>query len=480
MSTAGPAVDPPPPPPPFAYLVLKPVAVPFPRIWVGYVVASICFLADLGGWIGGTQAQSAFLLVSLPLSLVGWIYWLFCVHRLHWILCRATASEYPVRARRAVGFQIIPFYSWVWRFKWTNQIARFVNLHSAAPMKANWPGVYLLLGSLMGTLALLAGCTSLRLFVLFSVTLYLTRRIKKVVTCTDALHVERRKQLDMALTAGLGAGFGYLLVRALDEFFSNKSTAEKLQDGFGILLLSFALARFIEPLVEKLRAMAGVEAVHASTHEKRPWLIRSAVVLTLIFSNFFHDLLHTQIERFRDNWQALVVGLLVSGGITYFWISGIRQEPRRAARFGALSGAAIALLAAFILGIALDTSEPATTVNPASAALSEVGVPHPARLPAVPFGDIKSAGTLTWPWALMGLVGGLVIDRRWGGQGVRSVALGILGAALVFAVALLLWAHTGSYHKEEIMKVVADVGAVGGWCLGLLLHPANVAIFGTR
>jgi hypothetical protein len=443
------------------------------------------------GWANDFDTRLGLLVVlSFPLSVVGWIYWLFCIHRLHLILCRASGGRYPVSARRAVGLQLIPFYSWVWRFRWSNQIADFAKQHSPEPMKVNRPGLLLVLGSLLGTLALLAAqVSSLRLFVLFTVTLYLSRRIRKVVTFTDALQVERRRQLDMALSAGLGAGLGFLLFRALVEFYG-KGWKEQLQDGLGILLLSYALARFIEPLLEKVRVAAGMETAHASHPEHRPWMVRTAVLLALIFSNFFHDLLHTQIDRhFDQSWQPLALGLVVSGGITYFWISGIRQEPRRAARFGVLSGAGIALLAAYVLGLALGSGKEATAAKEALVKLPEVVQADAGKIksagtladhiPAVPFGTIKNAGTMAWPWALMGLVGGLVIDRNCVGRGVRSVAISILGVALLGAVAWLLWTHSGSW-KDATMQLAGDIGAVGGWCLGLLLHPANVAIFGTR
>lgn len=478
---------------------LQPVALPLPRLWIGFLLASLCFPVDILGWVNDFETRLGFLLiVGLPLNLLGWIYWLFCIHRLHLILARATDCTYPVRPRRAVGLQMVPFYSWVWRFKWAKQIAHFVNLYSPMPMKVNRPGVLLVLGSVVGILALLAQVSSLRLFLLFGVTLYLTRSIKKVLRFTDAVFVERRKQLDMALTAGLGAAIGFLLIRALYEF-SQKSPWDMVKDGVGILLLSLILSRFIEPLIAKVRAAAGMETDHPADEKKRSWLVRAIVFLALVFSNFFHDLLHGQMEHFDENWQTLVVGLVVCGGITYFWISGIRQEPRKAARFGVVSGAGIAFLVTLMLGLALGLQKKPANPDEAYAQGSEASLPHveipvpivgkatgtpPHRVQfTVPFGG-KSAGTSAWAWALLGLVGGLAIDKKWGRRGLRSVALGMLSAALLFAVAWVLLAHLGSpvtteTYIEEIWNRGADVGAVGGWCLGLLLHPTNIAIFGT-
>lgn len=456
---------------------LQPVFVPLPKARIGFGFAFVCLLADIAGWLVDGDAQNGFFAIGLLVSFTGWIYWLFCLWRIHQILARTTEHKYPIGPSRAVGLQLIPFY-WAWRFRWPNQLADFINKHSPGSMRKDWPGLCILLASVLGSVALLFSCTSFRLFLIFAVVNHLNRKIRKVVTFTDALHVARKKQVDLAISAGLGASFGFLACRALVEF-SQKPLADQLRDATGIVLLSLALARFIEPLADRLRQALGIEASHHLSAERRSRLLRLAVFLVLVLTNFFHDLLHAQIDQyFRETAQILLAGLLVSGGITYFWIAGARQRPGRAACFGCLSGAFMALFLAFTIAVILEAAPEKKNAQATAPEPSITLISHRLPLPPVPWvresewASVRPV-SMVWPWMLFGLLGGIVVDRRW--RGPERIAVAIMGAALVCAVVMLL--QEAHITKAEIVKVFAHLSASSGWCIGVLMHPSARAIF---
>jgi hypothetical protein len=86
---------------------------------------------------------------------------------------------------------------------------------------------------------------------------------------------------------------------------------------------------------------------------------------------------------------------------------------------------------------------------------------------------MKSSITLLL-WAILGLAGGMVIDRGWGGGSARHIALTVLVTALA-VVLVLRFTHLGS--AEEIGL---GVSAVLGWCLSLVIHPSAEKILKCR
>src|ERR1044071_399227 len=114
-------VLPPPPPPP-----LKKVSIRLPRMWIGYVLAAFSLLVEIPRWMNEGAADEGSATAALLANFFGWVYWLFCVHRMHKVLARATYSSYPTTPRRAIWLQFVPLYNLIWAVKWPNRIAKFL------------------------------------------------------------------------------------------------------------------------------------------------------------------------------------------------------------------------------------------------------------------------------------------------------------------------------------------------------------------
>src|SRR5262249_37642488 len=146
-----------------------------------------------------------------------------------------------------------------------------------------WPGVLILLGGLLGY-------TSFRLFVLFSVGVYLNRKIKRVVEFTRKPARSRKGQFDLAISGGLGAGFGLVMYSAVVDFAGARHP-NPLLELLGILLVSVAIVKFVEPVAEWARHGFHTEEHPSPVALKRPWVFRGAIFLVVIVSSFSHDLL---------------------------------------------------------------------------------------------------------------------------------------------------------------------------------------------
>jgi hypothetical protein len=465
---------------------LEPVGTPLPRIWIGFVLASLCFFCDFAGWLeDSSDARETLFGLGLIFSMAAWVYWLFCIHRLHQILRRASQSTYRIGPWKAVLLLLIPFFNWYWRIRLCNHVATFVNTNnSTLRMKKWWAGGFMVAGSILGTLALVPPieCTSLRWFVLFAVAHHLTRKIRHTVKFRQAIDVARQRQLDLAITAGLGAAFAFVFCKGIVEFYNNTAPMDKVRSGVALLLVSLAVVRFIEPLSERMRMALGAESLHSSMHEskihkQRAWVMRGFLTAILVFSIFFHSVLHEQFFNINETWPPLLAAMLSSGGVTYFWIAGLRQDPSRAAWLGTLSGA---VLAVFICGtLAAVIDQPArhdsarTVAETVGAFASEVQVPK--HFPSIPYGRLSTA----WPWALFGLVGGAMIDRHKGGRGAYRIAAAILVTATICEIVLFTFFYKGVPMSRWLL-MMANLSAVLGWCAGLLLHPSCESVFGQK
>jgi hypothetical protein len=447
-------VSPPPPPPPIA---LKKVSIRLPRMWIGYVLATFCLLVEIPHWMNEGAADDGSATAALVVNFFGWVYWLFCVHRMHKVLARATYSSYPTSPRRAIWMQFVPLYNLIWAVKWPNRIAKFLKqTNPGLRVAVRWPGILVLLGGLLGY-------TSFRLFVLFSVGVYLNRKIRSVVEFTKAAPVARKGQLDLALSAGLGAGFGLVLCRAV-ELFAGMTHSEQLREILCIVLVSVGIVKFVEPLAEWVRHAFHTEQHSSPTPLKRPWFFRGAVFVAVAFSGFSHELLSKAVnENMWESVRAVAAMLLVSGGITYAWVAGAKRFPARASKLGLLSGGSLALVLVLVFWMAFDGQVAEAQPSIIQTVTQTAGV-------VVPW---VNGFRMTWEssialllWAILGMAGGIVIDRKWGGGSARHIALSVLVTALV-AVLVLRFTHLG--NAEEI---ALGVSAVLGWCLSLMVYPA--------
>ena len=148
-----------------------------PKIWVGYIFAVAFFVVEVAEGISDPTAADRVTLLDVLIALGGLAYWLFCVYRMHKVLADVTNGTHPISPGQAVGNHFIPLYNLYWLFKWSNEIGNFVN--SRVPSKhvaRGWAGFLLLIGYLLGRVD-----AAISLAVIFSVGLYLTRRIRGAI-----------------------------------------------------------------------------------------------------------------------------------------------------------------------------------------------------------------------------------------------------------------------------------------------------------
>lgn len=159
---------------------MEPVS-PLRRMWIGFLLA-FAFLA--GEVIETVQGNPTGIGMFTGIAgLAGWIYWLSCVQRFHTILnqiSRHVEGEptYPIKPGQAVKYHFIPFYNFVWIFKWPRELALYLETQTS---------VKILSGGLLGLLILVSLMVS-RLFdgfvgltMVFTLGAYISRRLREAV-----------------------------------------------------------------------------------------------------------------------------------------------------------------------------------------------------------------------------------------------------------------------------------------------------------
>lgn len=102
----------------------------YPRAAVGHIFAVASLVSGAAAWITGARhvyVTPTLRVMSLAYGFIAWAYFVWAVYRIHRILRQATNQKYPVKPLRALGLQLVPFYSFYWSFKWTGEIAHFLN-----------------------------------------------------------------------------------------------------------------------------------------------------------------------------------------------------------------------------------------------------------------------------------------------------------------------------------------------------------------
>jgi hypothetical protein len=443
-------------------------------MWIGMAIAFNCFLFQLAG-------VEALVLIT---SMLGSCYWLFCVYRIHKILSQYTGRTYPISPRRAVGFQLIPIFEYIWFFRWTRRMAEFIDSESGKPgMPKVWPGALLTLTSLFG---LWPPFKSVRLFLIFGFGIYLTRKLRAILPAPKQLRLKRTQQWNLSMSAGIGAAFSFVLVQAVRHFSAEQST-EKLHDLAAIFLVSIGVLLFLEPLFEKVREVMGVSEHHPALQSHKPWILRLGVFIILVLTSAFHGLLHSEIEGAIKGdlpgvLTTLFAALLVTGGVTYFWIGASHCHPSHAARSGLVSGTVLGFIVAFAVLVAL--APPDTYAESSSEKTIPQNVAHYA-MPWAPSritqdlatgnldgnSSLTQLGVMALPWALFGFAGGFAIDKRWGNGRAERVVLTMFGAGSLCG--LVLWT-TG--RIASFGEVLSHLSVVAGWGLALIVCSSSAIL----
>jgi hypothetical protein len=186
--------------------VTEEISAKLPNLWVGYIIAALLLIGEIGVFIAVIRLFSfppRTTPILAPIELAGWIYWFICVYQMHKVLAELTNSAYPITPVAAVGYHFIPLYNVYWIFKWPAEIAKFVNTHLGRKAAFTGTGVFFFLGpflaipvaltlilrrNLLGDYFLFpawflatTGAGGVELIVVFSICLYLSRRISQVI-----------------------------------------------------------------------------------------------------------------------------------------------------------------------------------------------------------------------------------------------------------------------------------------------------------
>jgi len=154
------------------------ISAKLPNFGVGYIIAALLLIAEIlqiiVRLVSVKQRTSP---IILPIGLGGWIYWFICIYQMHKVLVKLTNSAYPITPAVAVGYHFIPLYNVYWIFKWPAEIAKFVNAQLGRNAAFKGMGIFLFLAPF---LVIIVGA-GLPLIVVFSVGLYLSRKILQVI-----------------------------------------------------------------------------------------------------------------------------------------------------------------------------------------------------------------------------------------------------------------------------------------------------------
>ena len=128
------------------------ITKPFPKVWLGYVVLTLYVLL-VGLFLPeDAQFETADKVIIRVGSLIVLAYWLFCIHRLHWVIAEITNNKYPISPGKASGFHLIPIYNLYWSFKWPRELGRFLRIESDRKTQVGtWLGVIVCLGLLLSS-----------------------------------------------------------------------------------------------------------------------------------------------------------------------------------------------------------------------------------------------------------------------------------------------------------------------------------------
>ena len=449
-----------------------PIYSAYPRMEVGFALIAVCWLMQVVAYRSGPEKASLATAGALA-GLGGYIYWLFCVHRIHKILAEYTQGKYPIAPWKSVAFLFIPLYAVYWIFKWPATLANFVSSRpspdgNARLMRRRLPAIALLISTMITPLFGFEIGIGFQLALVFAVGLYLTRNLERVLPRPEPICLRRLKQLTVSASAGVGAAFSLLVFEAFHDFFARTPKADRIHELVVIGLVSVGVMVFLEPLSEKLRLLLVHD--HIMLKSKKSLWLRLAVLGVLLSTSLLDGMAHTAVENWMKDPQGpqkmmeLAAAMLISGGITYFWIGAGHLHRPHAMRSGAFSGAALAVVAFLVLS---SVASPRTAETSMEGSLEQHFV-----LPGVPSivtqhlgsGDFsaKALLILAIPWLLMGLAGGAVIDKRWAHSCAGNLALSVIGAGIVAGLLLRLispgWTETFAY-----------LPAVGGWVVALIL-----------
>ncbi len=458
-----------------------PIYSAYPRMWIGFVLVGFCWFMQLAALGSSGSDKEMYQGVAYLAGFTGYAYWMFSVYRIHKILAEYTQGKYRIAPWKSVTFQFIPLYSLYWLFKWPATLADFVNGRASAEgtakrLRRGLPAILLLAASMFGFEAGLG----FQLVLSFAIGVYLTSRLKHVLPRPEPVSFRRLEQLRVAASAGIGSAFSLLLFEAFHEFFSKMtSPAERIHHLLAIALVSIGVLIFLEPLFERLRLSLGLSHEHPALELGHSIRLRVIVFSILVITSLLHGIAHTALDGWIDNpaqrlqkMMALAAALLISGGITYFWIGAAHTRRRHATRSGAFAGMMLAAVVVVTLSsIASNQPAPAVPALPTAGGATIAQAAFPG-VPAITIiseqvarGDFPTRVLLAFAltWLLMGAIGGAVIDHRLARCSALNLGFSIVGAAIAAGLLLRIVGH------HTWTQAFWHLPAVAGWVLALIV-----------
>jgi NADH:ubiquinone oxidoreductase subunit 6 (subunit J) len=147
-----------------------------PWVWVGFLFA-LAFLVLETVYVFMDLEEKALMAILTLIVLAGWIYWLVCVYRLHKILAELTGNRYPITPSEAAGRHIIPFYNFVWIFRWPAELSNYLNSRGRVSMVSG----YLIGSAFLGALLLRFFDGAIGMAFLFGITMYVAVKLNRHV-----------------------------------------------------------------------------------------------------------------------------------------------------------------------------------------------------------------------------------------------------------------------------------------------------------
>lgn len=183
-----------------------------PWIWVGFVFAFVFLVAEVFVVVAELPEQSSQLLF-VGVMLGGWVYWLFCIHRLHKILEEMSEGRYPIAPGEAVGKHFIPIYNFFWVFRWPMAFTEY--LHDRGRLR-------IMPGLLLGLMLLLSFFLrffdgAIALASMFGIAAYISAMLRKHIVLVRGLTP------DMLPPAPDKDLFGYTPPKGKDQSLTNSA-----------------------------------------------------------------------------------------------------------------------------------------------------------------------------------------------------------------------------------------------------------------
>jgi len=163
-----------------------PAKSPLPWVWFGFFFAA-AFVIEETLMIALELDRDVGKSVLILIAIAGWIFWFFCVSRFHQILREMSRNNYPITSFEAVGKHFIPFYNFVWVFRWPAAMSEYLNRRDRVNMvSGNLLGLFLLLSAFISRL--LDGGVGLT--ATFAVGMYISAKLRRHMELVKGLSAD--------------------------------------------------------------------------------------------------------------------------------------------------------------------------------------------------------------------------------------------------------------------------------------------------